>query len=77
MTYNELLELINNDKTGIAKGYSVSFLQEQFCFRVNANENFHKLIANDLALFEKIERLSLEKEEPKEGDFVYYGDEIA
>ena len=30
MTYQEVINVINNDKTGIAKGYSISFLSENF-----------------------------------------------
>lgn len=82
MTYKELIENINNDKTGIAKGYSVSFLQEIFCFRYfkdpeNPQKMFNALIAKDLEIFKTIEKELLKAKEPKEGDFVEYDGKFA
>ncbi len=72
MTYEKLISFRNNEKTGIAKGYSLEYLQDFY-----SKEKLEKVIANDLAMFEKIEKSLLESNKPKEGDFVQYNEEIA
>lgn len=70
--YDELIKFIENEPTGIAKGYAIEFLQKTFF-----KENLEKVIANDLVLFEKIEKSLLEINEPKEGDFVEFDGNIS
>ena len=70
--YDELINFIENEPTGIAKGYAIEFLQKTFF-----KENLEKVIANDLVLFEKIEKSLLEINEPKEGDFVEFDGNIS
>ena len=72
MTYEKLISFRDNEKTGIAKGYSLEYLQDFY-----SKEKLEKVIANDLAMFEKIEKSLLESNKPKEGDFVQYDEEIA
>lgn len=70
--YDELIEFIENEPTGIAKGYSIEFLQKTFF-----KEELEKVIANDLVMFERIEKSLLEINEPKEGDFVEFDGNIS
>lgn len=70
--YDELIKFIENEPTDIAKGYAMEFLQKTFF-----KENLEKVIANDLVLFEKIEKSLLEINEPKEGDFVEFDGNIS
>lgn len=72
MTYDELLSLRDNEKTGIAKGYSLDFLRDFY-----TKEKLEKVIANDLVMFEEIEKSLLDKNKPTEGDFVQYDGKIA
>jgi len=74
MTYENLIGKIENEETGIAKGYDISFLQDACCHRNNSEEIFDNLIAKDLELFASIETALLARKEPKEGDFVEYAD---
>ncbi|EAK8277500.1 hypothetical protein ACM12L_001835 [Campylobacter jejuni] len=74
MTYENLIEKIENEETGIAKGYNISFLQDVCCYRNNSEEIFDNLIAKDLKMFASIETALLAIKEPKEGDFVEYAD---
>ena len=67
MTYEELVEFINNEKTGIAKGYDFQYLRDTFSL-----DKVKRIIDNDLKHFEEIEKSLLQKTEPKEGDFVKY-----
>lgn len=70
LKYIELIELINGEKTGIAKGYSVSHLQKE----VRSVEDFESLIKRDLKMFEEIKAGLLNISEPIEGDWVEYED---
>jgi len=69
MTYNEIINYIDNEETGIAKGYSYQFLSDAFCLNT-----VKKIIQNDLNIFSEIEKSLLEIKEPLSGDFVIYGD---
>lgn len=71
LKYIELIELINGEKTGIAKGYSVSHLQKE----VRSVENFEDLIKKDLKMFEEIQTGLFNISDPSEGDWVEYEDE--
>ena len=71
-SYEDLIAFIENEKTGIAKGYSIEFLRKSFF-----KEDLEKVIANDLELFKKIEKSLLEINEPKEGDFVEFDGNIS
>ncbi len=73
MTYIELINKIDDDKSGIAKGYDISFLQHEF----QGRRSFSELIAKDLEMFKNIEKALLETKEPKEGDFVEYDGKFA
>lgn len=72
MTYENLISFRDNEKTGIAKGYSLEYLRDFYSI-----EKLEKVIANDLALFEKIEKSLLEVNEPKEGDFIEFDGNIS
>lgn len=72
MTYEELLSFRDNEKTGIAKGYSLDFLRDFF-----SKTKLEKVIANDLVMFQEIEKSLLDKKKPTEGDFVQYDGKIA
>ena len=74
MTYEDLIGKIEQEETKIAKGYSVSFLQDVCCYRNNSEKIFDDLIAKDLELFASIETALLKRKEPQEGDFVEYAD---
>ncbi|MCT7647521.1 hypothetical protein [Aliarcobacter butzleri] len=67
MTYEELVNYINSEKTGIAKGYNFQYLRDTFSL-----DKVKKIINNDLKHFEEIERTLLQKTEPIEGDWVKY-----
>lgn len=71
MTYDTIIKTIKEDKTGVAKGYSVSFLQEEFMY-MKPQEDLTSLIAGDLSLFMEIEKELLNNSKPQEGDFVEY-----
>ncbi len=70
LTYMGLIDLINGEDTGIAKGYSIDHLRNT----VHSVEEFKALVEKDLGLFEEIQRGLLETKEPREGDFVEYED---
>ena len=72
MTYPELTNKINNDKSGLAKGYDISFLQNECCGYHNGNEKFDNILAGDLQLFATIQENMANINEPKDGDFVEY-----
>jgi hypothetical protein len=72
MTYDEVISFRDNEKTGIAKGYSLEYLRDFY-----SKEKLEKVIANDLAMFEKIEKSLININEPKEGNFIQYDGEIA
>lgn len=72
MTYEKLISFRDNEKTGIAKGYSLEYLQDFY-----SKEKLEKVIANDLALFEKIEKSLIDIKKPKHGDFVQFDGEIS
>ncbi|MDD3467037.1 MAG: hypothetical protein PHE67_07795 [Campylobacterales bacterium] len=74
MTYENLIGKIDNEETGIAKGYDISFLQDVCCYVNNSEKIFDNLIAKDLELFSSIEAALLKREKPQEGDFVEYAD---
>lgn len=74
MKYEKLIEEIQADKTGLAKGYSISFLQSEFCFAIDGEANFKKRIEEDRKLFETIEMKFLASNFPQQGDFVEYED---
>ncbi len=76
MTYSKLINKINSDESGIAKGYDISFLQEEFVCRYKPG-SLDELIIRDLEMFKDIERALLEAKEPKEGDFVEYDGKFA
>lgn len=76
MTFDELLQKVNNDTTGIAKGYDIDFLQDKFVRCLPVDE-FDALITRNLARFKAIEKTLLEANEPKDGDFVEFDGEIA
>lgn len=67
MKYEELVEFINNEETGIAKGYDFQFLRDKFRL-----DEVKKTIQNDLKIFSEIEKSLLSLATPKEGDFVKY-----
>ena len=67
MKYEELVEFVNNEKTGIAKGYDFQFLRDTFSL-----EKVKNIIQNDLKIFGEIEKSLLSLATPKEGDFVKY-----
>ena len=67
MKYEELVEFINNEESGIAKGYDFQFLRDTFSL-----EKVKNIIQNDLRIFCEIEKSLLSKTTPKEGDFVKY-----
>ena len=58
---------VNNEKTGIAKGYDFQFLRDTFSL-----EKVKNIIQNDLRIFGEIEKSLLSLATPKEGDFVKY-----
>lgn len=72
MKYEKLIEEIEADKTGLAKGYSISFLQSEFCYTRDGEVNFKKRIESDRKLFETIEKKFLASNLPQQGDFVEY-----
>lgn len=74
MTYEKLIEKINQENSGIAKGYDVNFLQEEFVYRYGSESenNFDRRMSKDLEMFKAIEKALFEAAEPKEGDFVEY-----
>lgn len=72
MTYEKLISFRDNEKTGIAKGYSLEYLQDFY-----SKEKLEKVIANDLALFEKIEKSLIDIKKPKHGDFVQFDGKIS
>lgn len=76
-SYAELLEKINSEPTGIAKGYKVYFLQDKFVCMMKTEQDFDALIARDLEMFKRIEKRLLESEKPNEGEFVEYGGGMA
>ncbi|MFX4155610.1 hypothetical protein ACOL23_11765 [Aliarcobacter butzleri] len=67
MTYEELVNYINSEKTGIAKGYNFQYLRDTFSL-----DKVKRIIDNDLKHFEEIEKSLLQKTEPIEGDWVKY-----
>ena len=71
MTYQELTTKIYSEKTGIARGYNLEFLQSVCCGK-SGEKAFDSIIARDLKLFCEIEADLLSRQEPKEGDFVEY-----
>lgn len=82
MTYEELIKNINSEKTGIAKGYSINFLQDKFCFHYfkdseDQQKIFNAMIAKDLEIFKTAEKVFLEAKEPIDGDFVEYDGKFA
>ncbi|RXK16492.1 hypothetical protein CP985_03200 [Malaciobacter mytili LMG 24559] len=74
MTYENLCDEINSDKTGLAKGYAIKFLQDMICYVRNSKNKFDDLINNDLKLFKSIEAEILERKKPQDGDFVEYSE---
>lgn len=68
--YPELIELIDGEETGIAKGYSMCHLQAE----VRSVEYFESLIKRDLKMFEEIQVGLLNISEPREGEWVEYED---
>jgi len=73
MTYEKLIKKIDSEKSGIAKGYDITFLRD-VCYANNGEKVFDNLIDKDLKLFSSIEAELLKKEEPQDGDFVEYAD---
>ena len=72
MTYEKLISFRDNEKTGIAKGYSLEYLQDFYSI-----EKLEKVITNDLVMFEKIEKSLIDIKKPKHGDFVQYDGKIS
>ena len=72
MTYDELVEFIKNEETGIAKGYNFQFLRDMFRL-----DKVKEKINNDLKIFGEIEKSLLSLATPKEGDFVKYDSGIS
>jgi hypothetical protein len=70
LTYLELIELIEGEKTGIAKGYSVCHLRKE----VRSVEYFESLMKRDLKMFEEIQTGLLNTSEPHDGEWVEYED---
>lgn len=69
LTYKDLVNLIKNEESGIAKGYELDFLEANCIFE----SDFFELITNDLALFKRIEEIVCSSATPpKVGDFVEY-----
>ena len=65
MNYEELVEFISNEESGIAKGYNFQFLRDMFRL-----DEVKQTIQNDLKIFGEIEKSLLSQSTPKEGDFV-------
>ena len=72
MKYEELVEFISNEESGIAKGYNFQFLRD--IFRL---DKVKEKINNDLKIFGEIEKSLLSQSTPKEGDFVKYNGGIS
>jgi len=72
MTYEDLIKRIKNEKTGIAKGFDVGFLQHSCCYSNDGEKIFNDLITKTLSMFKSIEASLLKNKEPQEGDFVEY-----
>ncbi len=72
MTYENLISFRDNEKTGIAKGYSLEFLRGFYSI-----EKLEEVITNDLTLFEKIEKSLQKADKPNEGDFVEFDGNIS
>lgn len=70
MNYEEFINLIDNEETGIAKGYSNSYLRQLWF----SKEKYQDLFARDLKMFEEIQAGLLNIAEPREGDWVEYED---
>lgn len=70
LDYEGLIALINNEETGIAKGYSISHLRQLYL----SKEKYESLFARDLKMFEEIQAGLLNTLEPREGDWVEYED---
>ncbi len=70
LNHKELIALIYNEESGIAKGYSIPHLR-----KLNSSEEQYKsLFARDLKLFEDIQASLFGIPEPREGDWVEYED---
>lgn len=74
MTYMDLINKIKNEKTGIAKGFDIGYLQHACCYSNDGEKIFDELITKKLAMFKSIEVSLLKNKEPREGDFVEYED---
>jgi len=72
MTYSELINKINSDKSGIAKGYDISFLQNECVSYSDGDKKFDNILVGDLQLFTTIQENMANINEPKDGDFVEY-----
>ena len=72
MTYLEIIEIVNEDKTGIAKSYSMDYLQQDYEYTNKTKEDLRNLFKSDLLLFKQIEETLQQSKKPHEGDFVEY-----
>lgn len=72
MKHDDVINLRDNDTTGIVKGYNLEFLQN--IYTLNEAKD---IIAYDLEMFKKIEDSFLKVKEPMRGDFVQYDGQIA
>ena len=60
MKYEELVEFISNEESGIAKGYNFQFLRDMFRL-----DEVKQTIQNDLKIFGEIEKSLLSQLTPK------------
>lgn len=72
MKYEELVEFVNKEESGIAKGYDLQFLRDKFRL-----DKVKQTIENDLKIFGEIEKSLLSQTTPKEGDWVKYDDVVS
>lgn len=72
MKHDDVINLRDNDTTGIVKGYNLEFLKN--IYTLNEAKD---IIAYDLEMFKKIEDSFLKVKEPMRGDFVQYDGQIA
>ena len=70
MNYQTLDQIVKTKALAIDLDYSIGHLENLFVHTNKSPEDLEKLFAQDLALFAEIEKLSLKREAPKEGDFV-------
>lgn len=72
LKYLELIEMIEGEETGIAKGYSVPHLSKLKLYL--SKEGLESLFKRDLEMFKEIQDGLLNILEPKDGEWVEYED---